>query len=102
MTRLDEIRERVASTEVTQEDLIGWYFDDIPYLLAEVERLRGALEPLTDAVGEILGTLNFYTGPHARTAVSRESVDRYWRVHNANEAARSTLGAPETREGEEP
>jgi hypothetical protein len=51
-----------------------------------------ALAELEDAVSAVLGTLNFYTGPNARTAVSPESVQKYVRVRDARDRARALLG----------
>jgi hypothetical protein len=38
---------------------------------------------LHDAVKEVMGTLNYYIGPGARTAVGKESVDQYMRISHA-------------------
>lgn len=56
--------------------------------LAEAERdearqqLRGAVE-LAEAAKAIMPTLNHYSGPGARTAVSHEHIERYRRLERA-------------------
>ena len=55
-----------------------------------VEIAKAAREQ-ADAVKAILGTLNFYIGPNARTAVSRESVASYERLRDANKAQFAAL-----------
>jgi len=59
-------------------------------LVAQAEAAEPLAE-LEEAVSAVLGTLNFYTGPGARTAVSRESIAKYDRVKNARDQARSVL-----------
>jgi len=48
-----------------------------------------AVYELCDSIKDVLGTLNFYIGPGARTAVSPESVKRYLRVSSALKKVKS-------------
>jgi site-specific DNA-cytosine methylase len=43
MSKLDEIRERVNSTDPDKPIVMPWERDDFNYLLAEVERLQAEL-----------------------------------------------------------
>jgi len=87
-TRLDEIRERVANRWPPS-------LDEAAYLLAEIERLRGALEDMAAMVTDAYCYKDkFETCGDPFCSESRERRDAI--------LARSALGAPETREGEKP
>jgi hypothetical protein len=56
-------------------------------LLALVDELAGAARP-------VMGTLNFYIGPAARTSVSHESIERYRRLADALAHVAEVVGPP--------
>ncbi len=53
--------------------------------------LREALAELAEAVTDTLGTMAYYFGPNARTAVSGRSVDAFRRIEAARDAALEAL-----------
>lgn len=57
--------------------------------------IDSAARELADAVTDVLGTLNFYIGQAARTAVSSESVARYRRLVAARDAVAAALPGTE-------
>jgi len=63
---------------------------------ARCARLQQALAALEAAVSDALGSMAFYFGPNARTAVSRESSDRFKRIKAARDEAREALVGPDT------
>ena len=107
-TRLDEIRERVESQPrdydlETIEGRINASFDlvmadgDRAYLLDQVERLRGALELVVEGMSDFESAWLVPKVPREEQLARPVS-----RLRAATAAARSALGAPETREGEKP
>jgi len=116
-TRLDEIRERQKVFEarhVTGYDFhkhqrtlcIGcnttWPCDaataareDVPFLLAQIERLRGALEWIVQTDPP----LGAWDGWRFVTQIRNYALTA---LQTDDPRARALLGAPETREGEKP
>jgi hypothetical protein len=54
------------------------------------DRAAAAVDELVVSIEKVMGTLNFYSGPGARTAVSRESIQRYERVRAALAEVKAT------------
>lgn len=58
---------------------------------AAIREVVAALRELTDAVDPMLGTMNFYFGTSARSAVGSETVAKYTRIRDAVVTAKYKL-----------
>lgn len=87
----DEARAEAKAVRATKNYGIG-RAESAEKSLAE---LREALTELTDAISDQLGTLNFYIGPSARSAVAPSNRRAYDRIVKARDVARAALSPEE-------
>jgi hypothetical protein len=76
--RLDAIRARLADATMA-DDLAVEYFEDVPWLAAELERVTAALPSLAAQAQDILDTLASGSDPWAATGYGYEHMGDYTR-----------------------
>lgn len=79
--------------DITRADGTRVVLAELERLSKENARLIAALDELHAAVKDHLGTMDYYCGPNAQTAVSGESIKAYNRIVAALDAATRGKGS---------